>query len=146
MVQSAFREIVLIVLSMTVSGKKAKVRFDFEARESDELTLKLDDIVDVLGEVEPGWWEGQLGNKIGEFPSNFVEIIDENDVGQGNNTPAETQGKYFTFISYNARKPLEGTTMPSSFFGTVFVTLPGLGVQLSQSVWSLIQIQRFPVY
>lgn len=26
--------------------------------------------------VEEGWWRGKLGNKIGVFPSNFVEILD----------------------------------------------------------------------
>ena len=33
--------------------------------------------VEVLGEEEDGWWRGQLGDKIGLFPSNFVEVITE---------------------------------------------------------------------
>lgn len=27
-------------------------------------------------QVEDGWWKGKLGQKVGVFPSNFVEIID----------------------------------------------------------------------
>ena len=79
---------------MTVAGKKVKVTFDYEAQDADELTLKLDDIVDILGEEEPGWWKGQLGNKIGVFPSNFVEIIDKSEVEQAKDLPAETSSKH----------------------------------------------------
>lgn len=76
--------------SNSVAGKKAKVTFDYEAQDADELTLKLDDIVDILGEEEPGWWKGQLGDRIGVFPSNFVEIIDESKAEQVKDLPAET--------------------------------------------------------
>ena len=31
--------------------------------------------VQVLGEEEDGWWRGQVGDKLGLFHSNFVEII-----------------------------------------------------------------------
>ena len=31
----------------------------------------------VLGEEEDGWLRGQVGDKTGVFPSNFVEIITE---------------------------------------------------------------------
>lgn len=31
------------------------------------------DVIEFLGEVEEGWWRGKLANKIGVFPSNFVE-------------------------------------------------------------------------
>jgi hypothetical protein len=27
-------------------------------------------------QIEEGWWKGKLGNKVGVFPSNFVELID----------------------------------------------------------------------
>jgi len=79
---------------MTVKGKKAKVTFDYEAQDQDELFLKVDDIVAILGEEEQGWWKGKLGNKIGVFPSNFVELIDEKDVVKAKDTPVETQRKH----------------------------------------------------
>ena len=34
-------------------------------------------MVHVLGEEEDGWWRGKLGDKVGLFPSNFVEVINE---------------------------------------------------------------------
>lgn len=83
------------MLSMKVAGKKAKVTFDYEAHDADELTLKLDDIVDILGEEEPGWWKGQLGDRIGVFPSNFVEIMDKSEAEQVKDLPAETPSKHF---------------------------------------------------
>ena len=47
------------------------------------------EIVNVVGEEEAGWWKGQLANKTGVFPSNFVELIDEKDAAQ-----METQHKH----------------------------------------------------
>jgi SH3 domain-containing kinase-binding protein 1 len=41
----------------------------------DELKLEVDDVIEVLSEVEEGWWKGKLGDKVGVFPSNFVEEI-----------------------------------------------------------------------
>lgn len=62
---------------MTVAGKKAKVLFTFLAREKDQLTFKEGDIVSVLDEFNDYWWKGQLGNKRGIFPSNYVEVTGE---------------------------------------------------------------------
>ena len=38
-------------------GKKmGKVMFDYEATQADELTIKVDDVVEVINEDEPGWY------------------------------------------------------------------------------------------
>ena len=34
-------------------------------------------MVHILGEEEDGWWRGKPGDKVGLFPSNFVEVINE---------------------------------------------------------------------
>ncbi|XP_053163950.1 SH3 domain-containing kinase-binding protein 1 isoform X5 [Hemicordylus capensis] len=48
----------------------------------DELELKVGDIIEVVGEVEEGWWEGVLNGKTGMFPSNFIkELSDCDDAG-----------------------------------------------------------------
>ena len=40
-----------------VAAKKTgKVMFDYEATQADELTIKVDDIVEVVSEEEPGWY------------------------------------------------------------------------------------------
>lgn len=47
--------------------------FDYNAINEDELTLKIGDIVEFLGDDEEGWYKGLLKGKTGVFPSNFVE-------------------------------------------------------------------------
>ena len=50
------------------------------------------DIVDILwGTVEQGWWTGQLGSKEGLFPSNYVEVIEDENAAQANNSTVETK-------------------------------------------------------
>lgn len=63
--------------SPDVAGCKAIVRFVYDATAEDELTLKVDDVVDVIAEVEPGWWQGSLNGKTGVFPDNFCELLPE---------------------------------------------------------------------
>lgn len=62
---------------MTGLGEKAKVLFDYDARENEDLTLRKGDIVHILGEVSEYWLKGQLGNKIGVFPSNYVGLFED---------------------------------------------------------------------
>ncbi|RXG72743.1 SH3 domain-containing kinase-binding protein 1 [Armadillidium vulgare] len=59
-----------------VNERKCNVIFSYVPQHEDELALKEGDVVVVLEEVEEGWWKGILGDKVGMFPSNFVEIID----------------------------------------------------------------------
>ena len=33
-----------------------KVMFDYEATQADELTIKVDDVVEVVDDEEPGWY------------------------------------------------------------------------------------------
>ena len=77
---------------ITVAGKRAKVIVSYDAKEEDELTLSVGDIVDILwGTVEDGWWSGQLGSKKGLFPSNYVEVIENEDVAQGTSSAVGTK-------------------------------------------------------
>ena len=55
--------------------KQCRVLFSYQPNHEDELELKLDDVVEFMGEVEDGWWRGKLKGKMGVFPSNFVEMI-----------------------------------------------------------------------
>ncbi|XP_073985952.1 CIN85 and CD2AP related isoform X3 [Rhodnius prolixus] len=52
--------------------RKCKVLFHYKPANEDELELQVGDIIDVISEVEEGWWKGKLKNRIGVFPSNFV--------------------------------------------------------------------------
>ena len=56
---------------------RAKVLFDYDAEQEDELTLAVGDIVTNIEKQDEGWWEGEVHGKRGLFPENFVEVIDE---------------------------------------------------------------------
>uniref|UniRef100_A0A1A8PDN4 Osteoclast-stimulating factor 1 n=2 Tax=Nothobranchius rachovii TaxID=451742 RepID=A0A1A8PDN4_9TELE len=56
--------------------RRCKVLFDYQPFNEDELELKVGDFVDVVEEVEEGWWSGSLKGKSGLFPSNFVEELE----------------------------------------------------------------------
>ena len=52
----------------------AKCKFDYDAVNADELSLRVGDIVIVTMEADDGWWKGNHPNgSTGVFPSNFVE-------------------------------------------------------------------------
>ena len=65
----------------------AKVTFDYDAENNDELSLKEGDMVKVLDQEEEGWWKGELNGKIGVFPSNFVEIVKGTHPGAASSAP-----------------------------------------------------------
>ena len=44
--------------------------------------------VDVLDEEEDGWWKGKVGDSVGLFPSNFVELINEEALPSDSAHPA----------------------------------------------------------
>ncbi|CAF0913185.1 unnamed protein product [Brachionus calyciflorus] len=60
---------------------KAKVLFDYEPSQPDELKLTRNEIIYILDRNldDEGWWKGEIitSGKIGVFPDNFVQIIDE---------------------------------------------------------------------
>jgi len=69
------------------NGKRCRVLFSYSPAHEDELKLQLDDIIDFLGEVEDGWWRGKLRGRSGVFPSNFVEMISEDEMSATKGPP-----------------------------------------------------------
>lgn len=70
---------------MPSAGKpreRARVIYAYDAQNGDELTLAVDDIINVLDKdiEDVGWWKGELRGKIGVFPDNFVQLIEELDL------------------------------------------------------------------
>lgn len=62
--------------------RRCQVAFSYIPQNEDELELKVGEIIEVLGEVEEGWWEGILNGKTGMFPSNFIkELVTETEIG-----------------------------------------------------------------
>ena len=54
--------------------KRCRVLFSYQPVHDDELELKVDQVLEWLGEVEDGWWKGRSEGRVGVFPSNFVEM------------------------------------------------------------------------
>ncbi|XP_051542642.1 SH3 domain-containing kinase-binding protein 1-like [Myxocyprinus asiaticus] len=58
-----------------IRKRRCKAAFSYTPQNEDELELKIGDVIEVLGEVEEGWWEGTLNGKTGMFPSNFTKEL-----------------------------------------------------------------------
>lgn len=53
--------------------------YNYEAQDSSALSFRQDDIIEVLSQQPTGWWDGLLGEDRGWFPSNYVEIITDEE-------------------------------------------------------------------
>ncbi|RKP19950.1 hypothetical protein ROZALSC1DRAFT_28505 [Rozella allomycis CSF55] len=51
---------------------KVKALYDFVAQDSGEVGFLRDDIIIVYDATHPDWWEGEVRNRTGLFPSNYV--------------------------------------------------------------------------
>ncbi|MBN3321684.1 SH3K1 protein, partial [Atractosteus spatula] len=58
-----------------IRKRRCKAAFSYVPQNEDELELKIGDIIEVLAEVEEGWWEGTLNGRTGMFPSNFIREL-----------------------------------------------------------------------
>ncbi|XP_062961804.1 SH3 domain-containing protein 21 [Cynocephalus volans] len=61
-----------------------KVNFSYNPEQADELKLQAGEIVEVIKEIEDGWWLGKKNGQLGAFPSNFVELLDSGPPSLGN--------------------------------------------------------------
>ncbi|XP_076827892.1 SH3 domain-containing protein 21 [Brachyhypopomus gauderio] len=60
--------------------KKCEVTFAYSPTHEDELELVVGETIEILKEIEDGWWMGKKNGKIGAFPCNFVkEIVSPKD-------------------------------------------------------------------
>uniref|UniRef100_A0A8C7WYN4 Osteoclast-stimulating factor 1 n=1 Tax=Oryzias sinensis TaxID=183150 RepID=A0A8C7WYN4_9TELE len=64
-----------------IRKRRCKAAFSYAPQHEDELELRVGDVIEIITEVEEGWWEGLLNGKTGMFPSNFTrEIAAESDM------------------------------------------------------------------
>ncbi|KAF9093416.1 hypothetical protein BGX23_003341 [Mortierella sp. AD031] len=56
-----------------------KAMYDFHSEDPTNLTFQRDDVIQVLAQLDSGWWAGLMDGRQGWFPSNYVEVLDEND-------------------------------------------------------------------
>jgi chromosome segregation ATPase len=55
--------------------QNAVALYDFDKERDEDLEFSRGDIIEILEKNDSGWWIGRLGDKIGTFPFNFVNII-----------------------------------------------------------------------
>ncbi|CAB4482827.1 unnamed protein product [Rhizophagus irregularis] len=51
--------------------------YDFESNDASSLSFKTNDIIQVLMQLESGWWDGLCNGERGWFPSNYVTVFDK---------------------------------------------------------------------
>ncbi|XP_046879911.1 SH3 domain-containing kinase-binding protein 1 isoform X1 [Hypomesus transpacificus] len=76
-----------------IRKRRCKAAFSYFPQNEDELELKIGDVIEVIGEVEEGWWEGSLNGKTGMFPSNFTKELqtDPEDTPSSLDTPTSQE-------------------------------------------------------
>jgi son of sevenless-like protein len=53
--------------------------YDYQTDDPSSLSFRRDDIIEVLTQLESGWWDGLLGDERGWFPSNYVVVISDEE-------------------------------------------------------------------
>ncbi|XP_036900433.1 nostrin isoform X2 [Sturnira hondurensis] len=59
-------------------GSLCRALYSFQARQDDELSLEVGDIVTIHKKQDGGWWFGSLNGKKGHFPAAYVEELPSN--------------------------------------------------------------------
>ncbi|XP_070998198.1 SH3 domain-containing kinase-binding protein 1-like [Oncorhynchus clarkii lewisi] len=60
---------------MIKQTRKCEVAFAYSPLNEDELELVVGETIEILREIEDGWWKGMKSGKVGAFPSNFTKEI-----------------------------------------------------------------------
>ncbi|KAF7657373.1 hypothetical protein LDENG_00028000 [Lucifuga dentata] len=55
--------------------RKCEVSYAYSPMNEDELELVVGETIEIINEIEDGWWMGVKNGKVGAFPSNFVKEI-----------------------------------------------------------------------
>lgn len=53
--------------------------YDYQSTDSSSLSFRRGEIIEVLTQLESGWWDGLLGEERGWFPSNYVQPISDEE-------------------------------------------------------------------
>jgi hypothetical protein len=60
---------------MAAKVQQVRANFEFHAENDAELSFRVGDVITVLNQDDPGWWEGELNGHRGLFPANYVDPI-----------------------------------------------------------------------
>jgi hypothetical protein len=71
------------------SGKKALIQYDYEKAEDNEIELREGEYVTNIEMVDDDWWMGtNAQGESGLFPSNYVELVDDDEEAAAPQPPA----------------------------------------------------------
>ncbi|KAL8736523.1 MAG: hypothetical protein Q9181_002417 [Wetmoreana brouardii] len=71
-------------LKAQTGGKRALVQFDYEKAEDNEVELREGEYIANIDMVDEDWWMGENSRgEVGLFPSNYVELVADNDDDEG---------------------------------------------------------------
>ncbi|OZJ01532.1 hypothetical protein BZG36_05501 [Bifiguratus adelaidae] len=95
---------------------RVRALYDFTSTDPSALNFYEGDVIEVLGKLDSGWWDGLCHGSRGWFPSNYVTLLSEND-DIGANSDQITQNDDFeagTEVHRGALALLDdGLPMPS---------------------------------
>ena len=76
---------VVYLLSLE-EGDWARALYDYDATCDEELSFQEDQLIRIIRRdengVDDGWWEGEVGGRVGVFPSLVVEELNANQVNK----------------------------------------------------------------
>jgi son of sevenless-like protein len=58
---------------------RVRALYPFQSTDQSSLCFKQGDCIEVLAQLETGWWDGWCDGQRGWFPSNYVEVLEEED-------------------------------------------------------------------
>lgn len=98
--------------------------YDYEADDRTSLSFHEGDVIQVITQLESGWWDGVINGVRGWFPSNYCQTITSPDElpeqGQQDNAPADSVEEEYDDDPYDdddgetselEELPLEGTSI-----------------------------------
>jgi hypothetical protein len=54
---------------------QAKALYDFDAENQDELSFREGDMLNIMEQADPNWWEAELNGRRGKVPTNYLEVM-----------------------------------------------------------------------
>lgn len=70
-----------------------RAMYDYESEDATNLTFKKDDVIQVLAQLDSGWWAGHCQGRQGWFPSNYVQVLGDDDLDSQDEEDPEHEGE-----------------------------------------------------
>lgn len=105
-------------------GTYVRALYDYEADDQTSLSFRQGDIIQVLTQLESGWWDGVIHGFRGWFPSNYCEAVDAAEAERFDQeyTPSddgEFEESDAGYEDLSQSTTLNGTTAVNGHNGTV---------------------------